>query len=431
MSFKDNFCSSPWFHMRINSTGTYEPCRWMTKSDSEIDFDQNIKKISPLVYFQKNMSDLRQQFLNGHAPNICTNCRATEQHNKVSGRQRQLLKSGVSKKYFEKSMLSSPFKSAFDYSNNNQGHTQQTVADWQIDLGNYCNSACIFCSPKYSSSLATEFKKLGLIDSLPSPVWCNDPALLDKFIKDLEKCSNIHYLHFIGGETLITPGFKKILSALIHKDLAKNITIGFTTNLTVWSEPIVELLKQFQQVNLGMSVETLTAVNDYVRYPSSQEQTKKILNQWVTLGKQQDWLMQLRITPTCLTVHDLDTVYQYAWQNKLSVESNNFLDRPECLRISVLPVDQRNIVIEKLQKWIDQHPIEHSQQIVNTRNPETVLTQIVQDASSYLDYLKKADYEDHRLPDLVDYLKQLESNRKNSILDYLPQYENLFRSAGY
>jgi hypothetical protein len=32
---------------------------------------------------------------------------------------------------------------------------------------------------------------------------------------------------------------------------------------------------------------------------------------------------------------------------------------------------------------------------------------------------------------LVKFLKILESNRNNSILTYLPQYEELFRSAGY
>ena len=48
----------------------------------------------------------------------------------------------------------------FDYSQTNQGHTLRTVTDWQIDLGNYCNGRCVFCSPSSSSSLATEFKKI-------------------------------------------------------------------------------------------------------------------------------------------------------------------------------------------------------------------------------------------------------------------------------
>jgi sulfatase maturation enzyme AslB (radical SAM superfamily) len=254
---------------------------------------------------------------------------------------------------------------------------------------------------------------------------------LDQFVTDLTSSPDLQYLHFLGGETVITPGFKKILSALVDADLAKKITIGFTTNLTVWSDTVVELLTKFQQVNLGMSIETLTAVNDYVRYPSKQARTRQLLDQWVALGQQHQWLIQLRITPTCLTVHELSTVYDYAWQNNISVESCNFLDNPEFFRISVLPQKQRQQAGQNLRAWLHAHPAEHSRQIINTRDPNLARQQIAQDAESYLNYLESAADESHRLPDLVKFIKQLESSRGNCILNYLPQYEDLFRSAGY
>jgi sulfatase maturation enzyme AslB (radical SAM superfamily) len=255
--------------------------------------------------------------------------------------------------------------------------------------------------------------------------------LLDQFVDDLISSPDLQYLHFLGGETVITPGFKKILSVLVDAGLAKNITIGFTTNLTVWSDSVVELLTQFQQVNLGMSVETLTPVNDYVRYPSQQQQTRELLDRWVSLGQQHNWLIQLRITPTCLTVHELTTVYDYAWNHGTAVESCNFIDRPEFFRISVLPKLQRDLAVETLRSWIAKHPATERDQIVNTRDPNISQQQIVQDAQSYLNYLESAEDESSRLPDLVAYLKRLESSRGNSILTYLPQYEDLFRSAGY
>ena len=432
MSFEKTFCSSPWLHMRITNSGTYEPCRWMTHDgNTRVDLTRNIKTVSPLTYFQQHMSGLRTELLQGKAPAICNDCHVMEQHSKPSGRQRQLLKVGVQDKYFEKNLAGSPLRTAFDHSNLNQGNTTRTVTDWQIDLGNYCNGACVFCNPESSSSLATEFKRIGLIKQVPPPAWCDDPELLSQFVTDLTSSPNLQYLHFLGGETVITPGFKKILSALVDAKLAKNITIGFTTNLTVWSDSVVELLTQFQQVNLGMSVETLTPINDYVRYPSQQSQTQELLDRWTALGKKQGWLIQLRITPTCLTVHELTTVYDYAWQHGTSVESCNFIDNPEFFRISVLPQHQRGLAVKTLRSWIDAHPVADSSQIVNTRNPNVAQQQIVQDARSYLDYLESAVDESHRLPDLVTYLKRLEANRGNSILTYLPQYEDVFRSAGY
>jgi hypothetical protein len=199
----------------------------------------------------------------------------------------------------------------------------------------------------------------------------------------------------------------------------------------VWSDSVVELLTQFQQVNLGMSVETLTPVNDYVRYPSQQAQTRELLDRWTALGHKHGWLIQLRITPTCLTVHELTTVYDYAWQHGTSVESCNFIDSPEFFRISVLPKHLRESAVDTLKSWIADHPVANSDQIINTRDPTQVQEQIVQDANSYLNYIEYSEDESHRLPDLVQYLKRLETSRGNSILTYLPQYEDLFRSAGY
>jgi hypothetical protein len=432
MSFEKTFCSSPWLHMRITNSGTYEPCRWMVKDGgTRVDFTRNIKTVSPLTYFQHHMSEFRTELLQGNTPAVCNNCYVMEQYGKPSGRQRQLLKVGVQDKHFEKSLAGSPLRTAFDYSNNNQGNTNRTVTDWQIDLGNYCNGACVFCNPESSSSLATEFKRIGLIDQIPPPSWCDDPVLLDQFVTDLTSSPDLQYLHFLGGETVITPGFKKILSALVNAGLSKNISIGFTTNLTVWSDSVVELLTQFQQVNLGMSIETLTPINDYVRYPSQQAQTLELLDRWVALGHKQGWLIQLRITPTCLTVHELTTVYDYAWRHGTAVESCNFIDRPEFFRISVLPKHVRESAVHTLQSWIDAHPVDVHDQIINTRDPNLAREQIVQDANSYLNYLESAEDESHRLPDLVQYLKRLEASRGNSILTYLPQYEDLFRSAGY
>ena len=141
--------------------------------------------------------------------------------------------------------------------------------------------------------------------------------------------------------------------------------------------------------------------------------------------------MQLRITPTCLTVHELATVYDYAWNNDVSVESCDFLDNPAFLRIGVLPQAQRKQALENLQSWIACHPTPVMDQIVNTRHRSLAKPQIIQDASSYLNYIESAKDETSRLPDLVLYLKKLEHNRNNSILTYIPQYEHLFRSAGY
>lgn len=434
MSFEKSFCPSPWFHMRINNSGTYEYCRWQAYSNKEssiVDYTRNITSLSPLQYFNKDMSVIRNKMLNGQVPGGCSDCQLMEQHSKISGRQRQLLKIGVQTQYFESSLASSTYRPAFDYSFANNGLTYTDVVDWQIDLGSYCNSACIFCRPETSTKLATEFKQLGLISTLPPPNWSDDPVLIDKFIKDLLSCKNIKYIHFIGGETLITPAFKEILKAIVDADMASNITVGFTTNITVWDDSIINLLTKFESVHVGLSIEALEPINDYVRYPGKIDVTRELLDRWVDTARKYNWLTQLRITPTCLTINYLTTIYDYAWHKNVSVESCNFIEDPAFMRISVLPEEQRTQAYNIIKEWLDKRTSTATEQIINTRDPGNIRNQLIQDAESYLRYLKSAPSESDRLPQLVNYLKVLEANRGNSILTYLPEYEDLLRSHGY
>lgn len=424
MTLKNSFCPSPWIHMRINNAGHYEYCRWATKDNRYA--NQSIHRTSPVEFFQQQMTGVREQFLAGELPQGCAECTQMEQHNKVSGRQKQLLKVGVRLEQFEKTLASSPWVKEFAQG----GTTSQLPQDWQIDLGNYCNGACVFCNPQSSSRLASEFKKIGIVSQEPLPNWTDDPALVQRFVDSLVASPHIQYLHFIGGETVITPAFKTILIALIDAGLNKTATIGFTTNLGVWRDDVVELLTQFQGVNLGMSVESFEIINDYVRYPVGLSTVFETMERWIQLGKKYHWLMQFRITPTALTIGQMLGVYDYAWHHNIAVESCNFLNEPEFLRPSVLPINYREKIITEMQEWISKRLVNDTT-IINTRDPNVAQQQIVQDLQSYVNYLLNESDESYKLPDLVRYLKQLESSRGNSIINYLPEYEDLFKSAGY
>jgi hypothetical protein len=266
---------------------------------------------------------------------------------------------------------------------------------------------------------------------MPSRAWCDDPVLLQKFIDALVSSPKLVYLHFIGGETLITPAFRVILQALVDRDLARTITVGFTTNLTTWDADVVRLLQEFQQVNLGMSIECLHSLNDYVRYGGELGRTTQLLDQWQQVARESNWLMQLRVTPTALSIWHLDTVYEHARQHGMAIESCNFLDEPAHLRPSVLPREIRKQVLEKLQAVGSGISAASQHRIVNTRDPHVVSDHILQDLQSYIHYLEHAPDESDRLPDMVKYIKTLERSRGNCVLDYLPEYEDLLRSAGY
>lgn len=430
--FKKTFCSSPWIHMRIRSNGDLVFCRW---AKNEIGTVQNIKHMSLQEYFQKHISNIRKDMLDGRPLKQCDSCYLMEKHGKISGRQKQLLKVGIFESMFEETFNSNTFLENFKYSNDTQGDTDLLPVDWQIDLGNYCNSACVMCDPKFSSKLANEWLKLGLIDQpYDNFSWAQDPVLFDRFTEDLVKTKNLRYLHFLGGETLITPGFSKILKKLLQNDINKEVIIGLTTNLTVWPEQTIELLKSFKHVHLGMSIESLHSINDYVRWPSQIDDIKNKLDNFVQLGKEHDWTISIRVTPNILTVTKLKDLYQYAYDHSIGIESCNFLHKPECLRIDLLPMELRQIASDGMKDFINKNNMEGeiAPTIINVRKKDTIRQTVIQDAQSVVSYLENQSPQNTaKHVELVDFLKKLENHRENKILDYLPEYEEFFRSIGY
>lgn len=415
--------------MKIASNGQMKYCRWSSITGTVTEDSPVIGDIHPLTFFQSTMAPVRQTLLAGGSLPGCNDCYVMEKYGKVSGRQKQLLKTGITVADFVKSCASSPFVSEFEKSLQ-QGQTDLLPLDWQIDLGNHCNSACVMCAPASSSRLASEFHRIGLIDKLPVLNWTQDSARVDLLIDLLSKTSNLAYLHFVGGETLITPGFKKILQALVKHDFRHNITVGLTTNLTVWDPEINHMLGEFKQVNLGMSIDSTTRVNDYVRYPSDIQSVTEIMHQWIDLSRRHNWIPTIRTTPTALTAGELLDIYKFALENQVGIESCNFLDEPQLLRMSVLPLMIRRHISAQIQNWL-QHQTIDTATVINTRDPNQVTQSILQDAASYVNYLENSPDETHQLPAMIQYLKKLDQSRGNCVLDYLPEYEELFRAAGY
>lgn len=98
-----------------------------------------------------------------------------------------------------------------------------------------------------------------------------------------------------------------------------------------------------------------------------------------------------------------------------------------------MPDDVRYAIIQRLDDRIKRYSLTKSN-IINIRNNNVVSSVISDNVLEYKNFL-----ENYKVPDnvetlryqLVDFLKSFESIRKNSILDYAPQYKQFLRSYGY
>lgn len=428
----NSFCSSPWFHIRLTYDGSYDVCRW--GKNSRTDF--NIRTTSLMQFYNSEpMRQLREQLLAGKQPPSCEPCYYQDQFGKLSGRVRQLNKSAITLTEFPLTFRSSPHLDLFDYSNDNQGASSHFPTDLQIDLGNTCNSACIMCDPTASSRLVADYKKLSKLDSRlfvePAPYqsWTEDQQVVDRFVQELQSLSYIRYIHFLGGETLYNQAFYDICE---HLD-GTNLIVGTTTNGTIYDRRIEQLIPKFQEFHLGISIESVTELNDYIRYPGPTVKILENILKFVALRDRFPSLkLELRITPNLFTIYELDQVFEFMIKHDIIAESCNILHNPRSLRMELMPEDIRQEIIVKLQAVVDRLGSYAPQ--VNTRRSDLSHEIIAQLANEYLHFVKTyavpADVEESQ-QELVTFLKSFESIRNNTILDYAPRYTDFLRRIGY
>jgi MoaA/NifB/PqqE/SkfB family radical SAM enzyme len=433
---KKNFCSSPWFHVRLTYDGSFEKCRW-AKVDNHT---ANIKDISLLKYYDgEEMSAFREQFLSGKAPKDCSACYYQEEFGKLSGRQKQLLKSAIRLDDFNNSFIGSPHYRNFAFSHASYGMTSRNPTDLQIDLGNLCNSACVMCEPRASSRLTQDYNKLSersplFIKPEKYTSWVDDPECMKTFLLDLKQIPELKYIHLLGGETLYNDAFYKICDKLIEYEYANTVIVGTTTNCTIYNNKLEDLIPKFKEFHLGLSIESITPLNDYIRYPSKIADVLNNIDKFVALrDKHPNLYLTLRITPNLFTIYEIDQLFEYMIDKRLTAEACNILYKPDCLRIEMLPDDIRQEVIAKLESLVSKYALV-KRNVANIRNPHLIDQVNADTIIDYLDFLKSYQEPINKVElqkQLVEFLKAFESIRNNSILDYAPRFKDFLGLIGY
>ena len=437
-----HFCSSPWYHLRIRYDGSYTYCRW-GKDDTNHSYNISTHTFGEFINSDA-MCDVRMKLLKGKQPNGCMNCKKSENSGQLTGRQKQLLKSGIRLEEFKNTLLSSPHLGWFSEALDNNGEITPRIVDLQIDLSNVCNNACIMCSPKSSTKLGKDFIKLHKISPdlfyKPEKIhnnWASDKIVLQKFIDDLLLYKDdIKYIHFLGGETLYVEEFYTICEALIDAGISKNIIVGTTTNGTVFNERLKNIMSEFKEFHLGISIETTTPLNDYIRYGSEIDKVLSNMDQFLMLREEfENLYLVLRNTFSSLSIFHSDKLVEYMIENEISSESCDVLQWPECMMVELLPKDIKRDIKKRLRLLIDRINVPTTEVNANVRIRGNELEQIVRVTNELIQLLsipveENEDVEKKR-HDLVRFLKSFEQLRDNKILEYIPEYEEFLRNYGY
>ena len=195
-----------------------------------------------------------------------------------------------------------------------------------------------------------------------------------KMITDtiLEKLPEVEhfYVHFIGGESLVQPGMKKLMDWMFDQGLANRINIRVTTALTVRpNDDFLHKLSQFKTVDINLSIDSVGENYRYMRWPARFEKIESNLD---TLIKHGIKFVNKSMVPawTCLLtpVFSLNNIfyikdwldYWHGWFQRhgfaFKIQPINLTEHTWHLDVEALPRAYRAPLIELLTQC-QQHEI--------------------------------------------------------------------------
>jgi len=439
MASEKTFCNSPWFELHIFWDGSFAYCCQQSNhiyDKSKANY-YNIKNMSIVDWFNsKPMKQERLIFNTEVKNNKCESCWYQEKNSGTSRRHKSNAKSVIfQKENFTDSYAQSPHFDHFKYSFNNQGLSKTLPVDLHVDLGNHCNLACKMCSSRASSKIAAQELKWGILDdrSKLGTNWTNDEETWKRFLNEVLSLPHLMNVHFMGGETLLSPRFREFVERLDQEN-RHEVCFSFVTNGTVFDEELIKKLQKFKRVGIEISIETLDSHNEYIRQGTDNIKLLKNIEQFVKYTNNNNITLSIRPAIGLLSIGYYDTLIEYSIENKLIIKSLPIL-HPEYLQCSVLP---KKIRKQYKSKYIN---------LINKYNLNDTITNLDFNESNWHNYkqvalteINKALYEinadDHPRQkelqkELVFNCRQWDSVYNFNMREYYPEFSEILDEYGY
>jgi len=422
------FCMAPWTHMHFMPNKDVNPC--CMSPITETIGNMNTQTIHE-VWNSEQMRELRLKMLNGEdCSNYCHRCYEKEEQGYGSLRQHMNM----------------------TYGNNHLDKVNSTKEDgtvdelnlvhWDFRFSNICNQSCRTCGIEFSTQWHSDHQKLFNINKEDMPpkykkIW----ATVDNFEKDFEHLfDKVEYIHFAGGEPLITDEHYRILQKLI--DIGKtDVTIRYSTNfgeLRYKDHYAVDYWKHFKNIQLIASLDDCGPRYNYIRRGGDWEQVVDNFKQLRDQGLFKNGNVVWGIHPT-ISVFNIFYLPEFhqecmrqgmtvSWtlQNKPDTDINwhepvedhwtsvfhlNYLMFPHYYNANILPKHMKEQVSDKINKYADRL---ESMYGMNTSHLRSIVTS-----------MNSEDKSKH-IGEFVDITRRLDRIRNENVTETFPFLSELF-----
>lgn len=261
----------------------------------------------------------------------------------------------------------------------------------ELHLGNLCNLKCLTCSPRDSSSLLIENNLLQLSNLSPGKFQLSDELIENALNEALEH--GVDVLDLRGGESMLMPKVKQILSQLPNSHKVKSLRIQ--TNGTVLDDTWKTIFSKFEHLEIMISIDAVGSANHYIRYPS----------EWDSIERTVDYVMSLP--------------YAKKYVNT-TVSNLNFL----FLSSLIDWCKQKGI-------YFHSSPLTHPKEYYYTNLPESLFALGCERLKNYpeVSHLMGRSPNLTHWPEFCSIITKRDSHRKNSIFDILPELKPYWNNA--
>lgn len=429
----DAFCLSPWNQIHVTPIGVVKPC---CVFDGGLQ-NENYKTIRITddkvenIWNGKAFKDLRLKMLKGEKIPECKKCYEEEKVSNSSDRIRYLT--------LNSSVIEAIMKSLHD------GQVDNLPSILNLKIGNKCNLKCRMCQPLDSAMIDAEFSLLSKLDPRfrsfdnanafdynynETPIeiagnWISEPIAKENMFKLL---ANTEHMSLAGGEVAFTQEAIDLLKFCVDENIAKNINITASSNLTRLDEELLNLMAHFKCFRVVASIDGIENTAEYIRYPSKWNIIKKNLKKLVDAPIN----IVPVIAPTIQIYNVLNIVQVLELAEELDCKKWEYFENPSThltvlfdpqhLSIRHLPRSIKDLAIERLLEFQSRskllkasaHYSEQFKLLVNT---------LKQDNYDTVNGYTSRDYLAH----FLQYTQDLDKQRNQRFQDYLPELYQLLQ----
>lgn len=279
------------------------------------------KNITPCCLLPNNydLDLIKQDLLNGIQTPACNKCWKIEAMGQQSRRQQENI------------FLDYKLDQDIDLIRQDCKEQKHETLLYQITTSNLCNQACVSCDSQLSTKWAQVEQKMGKV---PHP-----PQYFDHHNINYSKARKISLL---GGEPLFDPRTFEILKKLIdHNNTDCFISLITNGSITLTDQQI-ELLKQFSDLNICISIDGIGPVFEYMRWPGNWNKLTSNLDQYRSITKN----ISASYTISSLNAFYYDQTVAWFEQNNLTY-NHNIVSQPAWLNLKNMPVKFKQHLVGK------------------------------------------------------------------------------------